>query len=164
MKRLFILIFAIGCGLAASQFPEFAQQYRQRLGGAVDELARMVTKFDKDAADAGLTREAALNRYENSGDEFLGRRGETIKTTLSRYERLKTHATHLNEAGKFKRLVVFVKERDTELSKATLDAFEPAVPTTTEGAAHAAGGFAGGWILLTTILMPIRRRRRVANA
>ena len=39
-----------------SQFPEFSQQYVQRLGGAVDELSRFVAEFDADAAAVGMTR------------------------------------------------------------------------------------------------------------
>ena len=47
------LSMAIGllCGLAATQAPEFAQQYRQRLAGAVDELSRIVNQFDAEAAN-----------------------------------------------------------------------------------------------------------------
>lgn len=48
------------CALAASQFPEFSQQYKQRLSGAVDELAWVVERFDADAAALGMSRDAAL--------------------------------------------------------------------------------------------------------
>ena len=40
------LLFA----LLGMQGPEFTQQYRQRLGGALDELKRAVSVFDADAA------------------------------------------------------------------------------------------------------------------
>ena len=40
--RRFALMFGLFCGVAASQLPEFAQQYRQRLGGALDELTALV--------------------------------------------------------------------------------------------------------------------------
>ena len=40
------LAFAVSLllGALASQLPEFAQQYRQRLGGAIDELQRIVAQ------------------------------------------------------------------------------------------------------------------------
>ncbi|MEM9851772.1 MAG: DUF2937 family protein, partial [Pseudomonadota bacterium] len=46
-----------GCAMlcATSQFPEFSQQYVQRLGGAVDELRRVAADFDASARAAGLT-------------------------------------------------------------------------------------------------------------
>ena len=37
------LAIALLAGLIGSQGPEFAPQYRQRLGGAVEELNRIVT-------------------------------------------------------------------------------------------------------------------------
>ena len=36
------------CALFASQVPEFMQQYSQRLGGAVDELGRIVQHFEEE--------------------------------------------------------------------------------------------------------------------
>ena len=43
----------LGAALA-TQAPEFAQQYRQRLGGAIDELRGMVAQFDAEASFCGL--------------------------------------------------------------------------------------------------------------
>src|SRR5688572_1167100 len=75
LGRLIVVIAAAFGGLVASQFPEFAQQYRQRLGGAVDELLRVVADFDADASRNQLTREAALQTYGRSGEPFLQDRG-----------------------------------------------------------------------------------------
>lgn len=159
MKRLFILIIASACGIVLSQFPEFAQQYRQRLGGAVEELSLIVTRFDAAAANAGLSREQALGRYAQTQDDFLQTQGGNMQATITRYECLKTHLTNLTDAAQFERLWVFTKERDMDLSKATLDAYEPAVPATAEGLIYGGGGLAGGWILLSLLLSPFGRRR-----
>ena len=61
MKLLHGLALIVGVvfGGAFSQAPEFAQQYRQRLGGALDELTAIVQRFDQDAARAGLDRRRA---------------------------------------------------------------------------------------------------------
>jgi hypothetical protein len=40
--RRLALAIALIAGLLGSQGPEFAQQYRQRIGGALDELKRIV--------------------------------------------------------------------------------------------------------------------------
>ena len=45
------LLFA----LVGTQGPEFAQQYGQRLAGAIDELSRVVATFAVDAASNSLT-------------------------------------------------------------------------------------------------------------
>ena len=51
------LAVAIGLlfALIGAQGPEFSQQYRQRLGGALDELSRIVAEFDADAARQAIT-------------------------------------------------------------------------------------------------------------
>ncbi|NRB05388.1 MAG: DUF2937 family protein, partial [Rhodobacteraceae bacterium] len=46
LGRAIALAGGLAGGLSLSQFPEFSQQYLQRLGGAVDALAVVVTDFD----------------------------------------------------------------------------------------------------------------------
>ena len=55
LLRQFALAIGLICGLVGTQGPEFAQQYRQRLAGGVDELARVVGAFEADAREQGLT-------------------------------------------------------------------------------------------------------------
>ena len=65
LGRLIVGLAAAGGALTASQLPEFTQQYRQRLGGAVDELLRVVADFDADAARNPLTGEARFRRTDD---------------------------------------------------------------------------------------------------
>ena len=60
IARTIALVVALTLGFALSQAPEIAQQYRQRLGGAVDELRRIVLRFDEDSARSGFDRAGAL--------------------------------------------------------------------------------------------------------
>jgi len=63
-------------GLATfSQAPEFSQQYKQRLGGAINELATVVRQFDEDATSQGLTRQEALDTLQTSQEEFPRKAG-----------------------------------------------------------------------------------------
>ena len=159
MKKFIILLLAAACGVALSQFPEFAQQYRQRVGGAVDELSKVVTQFDAAASDAGLAREEALKRYAETNDDFLNRRGSDMTATITRFEYLRQHLASLTNAKAYERLWVFAKDRDMELSKATLDDFEPAVPVTAEGLILGGAGLLGGWAIFSFLLSPFGRRR-----
>lgn len=160
MKKMIILLGALLGGVFASQFPEYAQQYRQRLAGAVGELERVVAQFDADATQGGLSRNDALVEYQRSGSEFLSHRGNSMGQTIARYERLSAHLTAMNEANPAQRLWVFATQRDMELAEDTLDIYEPAVPVTPVGAAHAAGGFAAGWALLALLMTPFGKKRR----
>jgi len=49
-------------------------------------------------------------------------------------------------AARFKRLYVFARDFDPEFVEATFEIYEPAVPVTAEGAAHAGMGLLGGLI------------------
>ena len=54
--RRLALAIAVLAELIGSQGPEFTQQYRQRLGGALEELNRIVAEFDAEAGRENLTR------------------------------------------------------------------------------------------------------------
>lgn len=164
MKSFFILIFAVFCGVATSQFPEFEQQYRQRLSGAVNELSKIVVRFDADAGEFGLSREDALQRYVSSTDSFLSLRGKSMSEIINRFEYLSEHQAKLESATGLENIWVFTLERDPELTRETADIFEPAVPITVEGFMYAAGGFSLAWILLYLLLMPFGRSRPLHTA
>ncbi len=146
MGRLFALLVALLGAAGLSQGPEFGQQYLQRLSGAVDELRGFVTRFESDAGAVGVTREEALEAYASSG-EFLSLQGVRIEDTLARYERLSEHLQTLRDAGEYERSWLIVREHDLPLLRATADDYQPALPMTLGGAAHAGGGFIIGWII-----------------
>lgn len=156
-----MLIVAILSGTATSQLPEFAQQYRQRIGGAVDALKEVMADFETDAAAFGLSVEEAIQRLKSDDDGFTRQRGESMEQTQVRLDRLTTQQEDMQSAGPFARLGVFLRNMDRELAQATAEDYEPALPVTTEGLAAAGiGGLAG--LLLVRFLMMIGRfgRRR----
>ncbi len=144
-------------GVAASQGPEFAQQYRQRLGGAIDELRRVVQRFDADAGANGQSREGAVDRLRTNPDNLVSRQGDAMRANIERLERLEQQRQAYIEAGPFQRLLVLVRDGDVDLARATYQDFEPAVPTTQEGVVAAGAGFLGGWSLTLLIGAFFRR-------
>jgi Protein of unknown function (DUF2937) len=144
-------------GVVASQGPEFAQQYRQRLGGAIDELRRVVQRFEADAAANSQSREGAMDRLKSSPDNLVSRQGDAMRANIERLERLERQRQAFVEAGPFKRLVVMMSDADVDLMRAAYQDFEPAVPTTQEGVVTAGAGFFGGWSLTLLIGAFFRR-------
>ncbi len=143
-----------------SQLPEFAQQYRQRLGGAVDELTRVLADFDQDAATHKMTRDEGIQRLQNDPDYLVSQRGARLRQTEDRLARLDDQLTHFQSAGPVTRLAVMAKDFDTGIASRAWQAFEPAVPLTFEGVMIAVAGFfaaIGVWRLL---LWPLNRRHR----
>ncbi|MEP7241449.1 MAG: DUF2937 family protein [Devosia sp.] len=163
MRRTLSLVAGVALGLGFSQFPEFAQQYEQRLGGAVDELRTIVADFDSDAQRFGLTRQQALARYAISSDGFLVGRGLSMDRTLARYDRLSQSLADLGNAGPLERVAHLRDYFDGDVAARAWEAFKPAVPVTPEGIAWGLSGVVVGYLgvypLLGLLTLPLRWRR-----
>ena len=163
MRRMLATVGGLALGLCFSQFPEYAQQYEQRLGGAVDELRIITGEFDAAAQTAGLTRDQAFQRYEASSDSFLAGRGVSMQAIFARYGQLSTDLADLQGASPLQRLEHLGQYLDSEVGKRALQNYRPAVPVTPEGVMWALGGLVLGYLLLTALLgfltLPLRWRR-----
>ena len=139
--RTLVLAVGIAGGVVTSQAPEFTQQYRQRLGGALEELRMVVTDFDSDAKDHALTRGQALAAYKASADEFLRDRGLSITQTIRRYESLQRQSARFANWPDAASPLVLVGETDAQLFGGAWSDFRPGVPVTVAGAIWAVLGF-----------------------
>lgn len=163
MRRALSLIGGLVLAVAFSQFPEYAQQYVQRLGGAVDELARTTQDFDRAAAEGGLSRDEALVRYAQSQDDFLEGRGYAMGDMFARYASLSATLAQVQGASPWERAQMLPDYFDSEIGRRTLDDFKPAVPVTVEGFAYAGVGLVAGYLLVSALwwllALPARLRR-----
>ena len=162
LGRLIVLLAGVfGAGVGA-QFPEFAQQYRQRVGGALEEMRQVVADFDADAERNTLTRSEALETYGRSFDGFLRDRGVTMSGTIRRFEWLSEQQRRLAEAPPLMRPVVVMSGPDKRVLRGAWADYEPAVPVSQAGFIWAAIGFffiAGTVSLIRQIAGILRRRR-----
>lgn len=144
--RVVTLAGGLAGAAATSQFPEFSQQYMQRLGGAVDALGQVVADFDASARAVGLDRQAALAQM--TGTEFLDRRRSDMTGTIARYERLHADLDILQGQGPFMRAYHLPRLTDTQIAQAAWKVYQPAMPLNLAG-----GIFAGfGFILVAGVL------------
>ena len=161
--RSIAFILAVVAAVAASQAPEFAQQYRQRLGGAVDELARVIQNFTADAQASGADQTAALALMAKNTEPLVRQQAVSMAQTIIRYQHLTDQQAAFANSPPFARLGVFMQEFDRPLVESTLRSYEPAVPTTMEGIVFAAGAFVVVYAVLrflTLFFGPFRHRRR----
>ncbi len=165
---MILRMLAMAGGLAGaaglSQYPEFAQQYTQRLAGQVEALDAVVADFDATAARSGLTREAALAQM--AGTAFLEDRQVDMARTIRRQERLTTALAQLQTASPMGRLLLPHRLGDPETFSGTLADYVPAVPLSAPGAVSAAAGYAGGWAAVAALVWLLARpfRRRSGRA
>jgi len=152
-----ILAVGLAGGTLFSQAPEFAQQYRQRIGGAIDELRIIVDDFTKQAAEHHLDRQQALDVYARSPDDFLRDRGLSMRSTLERYERLVTQQSDLGRAAPVAKPFILMRNADDGILASTWQDFVPAVPVSFAGIVWAAIGFVGGWIVAALLGVGAKR-------
>ena len=165
MIRVLCLVGGLAGAAGLSQFPEFSQQYLQRLAGQVDALTVVVKDFDASALAAGMGREDALEQM--AGTPFLESRQVDMRRTFARHARLTENLILLREAGPLARLTQPHRMADPDTLAATWADFTPAVPVSVAGVVSAGTGFLAGWGLLAAILAaataPFRGKRQSAK-
>ncbi|MEN0042103.1 MAG: DUF2937 family protein [Pseudomonadota bacterium] len=151
---------AVVGAVAFAQTPEFTQQYVQRIGGAVDELTRVVEDFDRDAAGSNLERRQALGRMTTADSELVRSRGRSMSRTIARYERLKAQQSIVRDSVPLLRPIMLAQELDMNLLRATWDDFRPAIPVTQDGIIWLGGGVLFGWLTGLVFTRPLKRRKK----
>lgn len=161
MWRILAILGGVSGAVALSQFPEFSQQYLQRLGGKVDALTAVAAQFDATATANGMNREAALAAL--TGSPVLEDQQADMRATLDLQARLADNLERLRAAGPLERLTMPQRLADRDTLTATWDDFKPALPATTEGAITAGIGYVAGWTLIAALvrllMLPFGRRR-----
>jgi hypothetical protein len=154
VSKASISVAAIVGAVLFSQAPEFAQQYRQRLGGALDELRVIVDDFDHDAQQYNLNRDGALALFSESNESFIRARGASMRNTLDRYQRLSDQVADMNNTAPLLRPFVVLSDPDAMIVRNAWGDFVPAVPVTVSEIAWGGtgallfGGMAGFFALL----------------
>lgn len=165
VARMVTLVGGLAGAASLSQFPEYSQQYTQRLAGAVDELTRVVDDFDRSARAEGLSRQDALQSM--SGTDFVERRRQDMTNTIARKARLEADLAALRNAGPFTRAYQATHIDDAEIARRAAQDFKPAMPLTFEGLTFAGVGLILGMAVmgfalwcLSLLLWPLQRRSR----
>lgn len=154
MIQKLIFAGALATGVAGSQFPEFSQQYLQRLGGQFDALSQVAADFDASAAKAGLTRDAALAQIK--GSTFQDAHRQDMEHMFTRLNRITADLALLRAAGPLERMALPQRFRDVETLRAVWADFRPAVPVTSDGMMATLAGTIAGWLGLTGLVALIR--------
>lgn len=163
--RAIALAGGLAVSVGVSQFPEYSQQYMQRLSGAVDELSGVVAQFDADAAGLGLDRVDALEELR-AGGRMGQARAISMGYVLERHQRLSRDLAVLRESTMAGKLLNANHLMDLELARDAWADFKPAVPLSATGLTLAGLGFLAGYGGLSGAanrVARLRRRRKAAT-
>lgn len=148
LSRIANGLAAVGGAGLTSQFPEFYQQYLQRLGGRLDQALIQEARIHEAAQSQGLTVQDYLRRFLESADPVFQAEGRVIQAALGDAEQLRASLLALAEAGPLERPFALFRHLDQDVLSATFDAFSPALPVTAEGLTYAAVGLLLGLLAL----------------
>ena len=94
MERIFAALSLI-VAMVFAQIPEVVQQYRQRIGGAADELLIIVRNFDEDSRRSGYDRAGALYLMKKNPERLVREQGQRMDDYTQRLDRLTEQQTAL---------------------------------------------------------------------
>jgi hypothetical protein len=74
------------------------------MGGALNELKRIVVQFDAAAAREGLTPPQAAGRLEQNAEPLAREQGQDMVQTIARADRFEEELEEMQSAGPLKRI------------------------------------------------------------
>ena len=163
MKLVFTIITALLFGSLLSQFPEFYQQYLQRLGGQLDGIRLEITDLDQRAESAQKNRFEYIRRLLENDDPIVQNEGDNLARLLGRQIKLQRTFDDLNSSNPLWRSVRFAHHFNNEIAIPTLDSFRPAIPITVEGAYYFSLGAFLGWFFSWLLGRFFRRQKNQNN-
>jgi DUF2937 family protein len=157
------IISLIGAVIFA-QFPNFLIHYLQRLGGHIDELAKITAKYKIAAKISGKSVEEYIKFHLNSGmTEFMSS-GKIMQDNITRYNELKSSLSELKSSIGFEKIFIFLKEIDMEIFKATIKNYILGFSFTLETGLYALTGLIISmslyYILKKLITIPFRKKSK----
>jgi len=163
IQRLADGIAAVVGAAALSQFPEFFQQYLQRLGGRLDQAVVQRDRIVGAANEHALSLADYLRRLVENPDAVVRSEGANAAAALADAARLTAAHDALAAASPWERPLAFARSFDPDLARATWERFVPAMPLSPESLVYAGIGLMLGLVLLALgeriLFAPFRRRR-----
>ena len=147
IDRITIVVFAI----LFIQFPQFIVQYKQRLGGHVDELSAIIKQYAEVANLNGKSVQEYINLFLDSGKSEFISTGKLMSLNLQRFDYLSNALNDLMSATGFTQFFTFLKTVDYEIFSATLSNFTPGISFNFETLIYIFMGAIVGFIIFWSI-------------
>lgn len=152
MRRWILIAFGLLCAAALTQVPTFHQQYMQRLGGHVDELAQQVSAIDERAENVGKVRYDYIRDLIGNSDASARQEGDYLLELVTRHVTLRNSLERLEAMPMQYVGGALILEGDRKIALATLKNLKPAVPLTIAGIGYGIAGFFIGYLGLIFLI------------
>jgi len=147
-------IFSVLGALSLAQFPQFIQQYLQRLAGHADEAMRIVERYKLAADRAGMEFSVYIQRFNDDSNAVVAEHGSIMTEAVERADFLTNAVESLQNSNMLTRPFVFLNNLDTDIAWQALLIFQPGVPTTVEGIMYALVGIMLGLLVYNGLKWP----------
>jgi Protein of unknown function (DUF2937) len=150
MRTLFAVVSLLPA-LLFSQGPEFAEQYRQRLGGAIDELTAVVEHFQEDAQRSGYDRDTALRLMAQNTERLVRDLGTRMQENVARLDLLRRQQRLFSRGVTLGSLTDFAFNHDAPLFEKTWESYAPGLSLSFLGLLLAIVGWSASCVLLLVV-------------
>jgi len=150
-------IILVGAILTAGCVPSFIAQYRQRVGGMLDQAVRDLAPFQEIARrNFGGDIRKLVQHHLGSTDPTFQQEGRAIQAIVDAVANLKEAITALN-ADLFGQAHWMVMHGDPQVARATWDAFVPAMSLTGEALLFSFGTGISVWLVFLIVWFAVAR-------
>jgi hypothetical protein len=151
LRGLFDRIVLVLAIFAAACIPSYIQQYKQRVGGHLDQVVRDLAPFKEIAARFhGNDINRLIRHHLASPDPTFKAEGDAIHKMIDAEARLRSASEALN-AGIWQQLQYLLTSADPAIARATWDAYVPAFSFTMEYVLFALGVGVSIWLLFLVV-------------
>jgi len=157
LRGLFDRIVLVVAIFAAACIPSYIQQYKQRVGGHLDQVVRDLGPFQEIARRYhGGDIHRLIRHHLASADPTFKAEGDAIHKMVDAEARLRAASEALN-AGVWQQLRYLLTSADPAIARATWDAYVPAFSFTADYVLFALGVGVSIWLLFLVAWIVVAR-------
>ena len=160
--RSLLSLAALAGGATLGQFPEFHQQYLQRLGGRLDLATERAREISVDAASQGFEVPAYIELFTAS--PVHAQEGRRMAQSMAEAVRLQEAHDALATAQAWEALPYMIRHLDLGIAGQTAEAFQPALPLSATGILYVACGAIAGLLIAAAMRSGFRRFKQLRNS
>jgi hypothetical protein len=151
IRGLLDRILLVASIIVAGCIPSFIAQYRQRLGGRLDQVRADLSLFQEIANRyQGGSLDKLIEVHLASADKTFHDEGVAIKTMVETAQRLEQAVNALN-ADLMHQVMYLIRHGEAQIASGTWDVFQPAFPLTVESVVFALSVGLVIWLLFLAL-------------